>query len=151
MAQAVSRALATRKPRFDRRSVRVRIVVGKVALAQVFLRQYHVHLRACCCYSRTNGRSLVANNEVLRLQWIEKQFRVACPPVVSELQDFYVALSTCWLTAGIMRLWSECSHCQLCDSVKVCRRNPTLCYVSLRSVCAAARLSVCLSVQPLAR
>jgi hypothetical protein len=37
MAQAVSRALATRKPGFDRRSVRVRIMVGKVALAQVFL------------------------------------------------------------------------------------------------------------------
>ena len=37
MTQAVSRALATRKSGFDRRSVHVRIVVGKVALAQVFL------------------------------------------------------------------------------------------------------------------
>jgi hypothetical protein len=37
IAQAVSRALATRNSGFDRRSVRVRIVVGKVALAQVFL------------------------------------------------------------------------------------------------------------------
>ena len=37
MAQAVSRALATRKSGFDHRSVRVRIVVGEVALAQVFL------------------------------------------------------------------------------------------------------------------
>ena len=37
MAQAVSRALATRKSGFDRRSVRVRIVVGKVTLARGFL------------------------------------------------------------------------------------------------------------------
>jgi hypothetical protein len=36
IAQAVSRALATRKSGFDRRSVRVRIVVGIVALSQVF-------------------------------------------------------------------------------------------------------------------
>jgi hypothetical protein len=37
VAQAVSRALVTWKSGFDRRSVHVRIVVGKVALLQVFL------------------------------------------------------------------------------------------------------------------
>jgi hypothetical protein len=50
------------------------------------------------CSARTDTRE----------QWIETQSGVACPPVIRELQDFYVVLSTvlanCWNNALMKRV-----------------------------------------------